>query len=128
MIKTLNKFWEEKHKVQLDGEWFQLAEYIEAKYIPKSEAQVSVTIEGDVVTFLKREKSAQAPHTQAPQGGTFQQASNFKPENNTKHVVGDGLSSEDLNATLDRISSENNVIATQTHFRDGKWAYVCYMK
>lgn len=140
MEVELESFWKEKRKIKLNGEWKDLADHIDDRYMPKNGTLVSVTLTDNMVTFIKRANSGGQSNYSKPKEdfldggnyseprGDFQDGGNYKPDSSTKHVAGSGLSDEELVATLNRISAENNVFATQTHIVDGKWSYLCFIK
>jgi len=130
---------EEKNSVLLGDEhgmeqWFTLADRVNMTYIHPGPAEATVDIAKNVVTYLKMEKSQAKPGFKPKTG--FGPAPT-KPESapqeekkfyKTKHMVLEGLTGEELRTGLDIASDQNWVIATQTHFVDGKWYAVIYYK
>jgi len=140
----------ENNSVLLEDEfgieqWFPLADNVKMQYISIGKAEATVDMENEVVTYLKMDKSAPrkaGPTFKKPQktfGGNFgkpKPSSEPEPEEmqderkfyKTKHIVLEDLTSEELRIALDKASELNWVIATQTHFIDGKWYAVIYYK
>lgn len=58
MKGQLENFWQEKRKVKIDGVWYDLAEIIEDKFVPKGKTEVEFTFndEGNkkIINFIKR--------------------------------------------------------------------------
>ena len=52
MEAELESFWKDKRKVKLEGTWYDLADHIDDKYIPKQGTVVSVTLTDNKVTFM----------------------------------------------------------------------------
>jgi len=133
MITQLESFWKEKRKIKINGSWLQLGDRVDDKYIPENGTSINVTVVDGIVTFLKRDKSASnqirndTPPTEGPKS-TFEQASEFKPKQTTRHAAGSGLTNEEIVATLNQLCAENEVFATQTHFEGGKWSYVAWIR
>jgi len=114
------------------SKWFKLADRVKMSYVSLGEAEATVDREGEVVTYLKMEKSS--GFGSKPKGNTQKSfgSKTEKPEEKkfykTKHLVLEKLSAEELRTALDIASEQNWVIATQTHFVDGKWNAVIYYK
>jgi len=146
-VNVKNKSFENNSVLLADEDgaekWFPLADNVKMQYISIGKAEATVDIENEVVTYLKMDKPAprKAGSTfQKPQktfGGNFGKPVE-KPEPTeengekkfykTKHIVLEGLTGEELRAGLDVACLHNWVIATQTHFVDGKWYAVIYYK
>ena len=120
-------------------QWMPLADNVKMQYVSIGKAEVTITDE--LVTYLKMEKKTPkaGPTFGKPQktfGSNFEKPVEKKPTEpeeekkfyKTKHIVLEGLSGEELRAGLDAASAHNWVIATQTHFIDGKWYAVIYYK
>ncbi len=122
-------------------QWFPLADNVDMKYVSVGKAEVTIGVDQDV-TYIKMEKKAPKAgptfgKTQKTFGANFEKPVE-KPEPKkeeeekkfykTKHIVLEGLTGEELTASLDAASQNNWVIATQTHFIDGKWYAVIYYK
>ena len=119
-------------------QWFSLADNVDMKYVSIGKAEVTID-EEELVTYIKMEKKTPkaGPTFGKPQktfGGNFgkPKQKSEEPEEKkfykTKHIVLEGLTAEELKTALDNASKENWVIATQTHFIDGKWYAVIYFK
>ena len=113
------------------SKWVNLADWVKPNFVKLGDAEV--TIKDDLVTFLKMaESKATFGKTQKSSGGNFGEPSkNEEPEKKfykTKHMVLENLTTEELRIALDTASEQNWVIATQTHFVDGKWSAVIYYK
>ena len=98
-------------------------------------------MENSEVTYIKMDKATPrkagptSQKTQKTFGGNFgkPKPKSEEPEEQkkfykTKHMVLEDLTGEELRAALDAASEHNWVIATQTHFIDGKWYAVVYYK
>ena len=117
-------------------QWFPLSERVKMQYVSIGKAEVTCDMVNLEVTYLKMDKPA--AHFQKPQKPQKTFGENFtkpKPKEEeerkfykTKHIVLEGLTGEELKTALDVASANNWVIATQTHFVDGKWYAVIYYK
>ena len=119
--------------------WFTLGEKVKIMYVKLGDAEATVDITNNQVTYLKMEKvsgSYQKPANSF--GGNSKKPEQFpvvrpgeteeKKFYKTKHFVVEGLTGPELQAALDSNCAEHWVIATQTHFVDGKWYAVIYYK
>ncbi len=135
----------EENAVLLEDEdgteqWFPLADNVDMKYVSMGKAEVTIGVDQDVTYIKMEKKTPKAGPTFGKTQKTF--GTNFekpKPKSEepkeeekkfykTKHIVLEGLTGEELRAGLDAASAHNWVIATQTHFIDGKWYAVIYYK
>lgn len=54
MISELEAFSKENRSIKLKGKWYKLAEHVNEQYVPKPGNFVSVKIENELITFLKK--------------------------------------------------------------------------
>jgi len=115
--------------------WFPLADRVKMQYVGIGSAEVTLNREAEEITYLKMDKSVPAKPAQTPQK-TFSENFQLKKPGEatekkfykTKHLVLENLTGEQLRIALDAACANNWVIATQTHFVDGKWQAVVYYK
>jgi len=113
--------------------WFKLGEKVKMQYVGLGEAEVSIDSENDVVTYLKMNKPSKSgfgyktTNTQKSFGGNLEKPDE-KKFYKTRHLVLENLTGEELRTALDTACDQNWVIATQTHFAEGKWNAVIYYK
>jgi len=101
----------------------------------------SISIVNDEITYLRSGESSFTPKPNFPKkqyNNSFSQGSDYKVEKRTKHLVVEGLSSEELNTLLDESSEYKEVFATNPFFYDTgivengkkihKWSAVIYFK
>ena len=126
---------EDEHSTE---SWFTLQEQVKIQYVGLGDAEATIDMKLNQVSYLKMNKAV-------PKAGGFQKKTTGfgsqvpverpgesqtqeKKFYKTKHVVLEGLTGEKLRIALDAASDTNWVIATQTHFVDGKWYAVVYIK
>lgn len=134
---------EAKNSVLLEDEhgtdsWFALGEKVKMMYVKIGDAEATVDVGTMHVTYLKMEKvSSDFQKSANSFGGKSEKKDEFpvvKPGQQegkyykTKHKVIENVTGQELETALDLIASQNWVIATQTHFVDGKWSAVVYIK
>lgn len=114
------------------SKWVDLAEWVKSSYVKLGNAEV--TIKEDQVSFLKMADSKPTFGKPAKSfGGNFDETpkNSEEPEKKfykTKHVVLENVTAEELRVALDMACANHWVIATQTHFVNGKWSAVVYYK
>lgn len=111
------------------SKWVDLAEWVKSSFVKLGNAEI--TIKEDLVTFLKMTESKSTFEKPAKKfGENFDET----PKNEerkfykTKHIVVENLTKEELRVALDNACANHWVIATQTHFVNGKWSAVIYYK
>jgi len=152
-VEVKNKSQENNSVLLVDEvgveKWFPLAERVKMQYVSLGEAEATVDMEKGVVTYLKMDKapfvgktkpgfvSRPKQDTQKSFRGNFGKpepsvgSNEPEPEKKfykTKHMVFEDLTGEELRVALDAACAKNWVIATQTHFAEGKWNAVIYYK
>jgi len=111
-------------------EWFVLADAVKMQYVRLGIAEATVDMIEKKCSYLKMEKSGfkKSSGFGKLKDKTFPKAEQEKKFYKTKHLVLSNMSDEELRIALDTACSNKWVIATQTHFVDGKWNAVIYYK
>ena len=112
--------------------WFVLQEQVKMQYVALGDAEASIDMNLNQVSYLKMDKApAKTPGFSKPNQGFGKSTPTQTEEKKfykTKHLVLEGLTGEELRTALDAASEQNWVIATQTHLAEGKWYAIIYYK